>query len=63
MPPVGSSARLSLSSYATYSEQFSFLDKDGNTERGEYLTPSKEKALKEFPKRCCAATLFIIELF
>ena len=29
-----------------YREQFSFLDKDGNTLRGEYLTPSK-KALKE----------------
>ena len=28
-------------------EQFSFLDKDRNVMRGEYLTPSKKKALKE----------------
>lgn len=32
---------------ATYKEEFSFLDKDGNTMRGEYLTPSKKKLLKE----------------
>ena len=32
---------------ATYRGKFSFVDKDGNTMRGEYLTPSKKKALKE----------------
>ena len=32
---------------ATYRAEFSFLDKDGNTMRGEYLTPSKKKFLKE----------------
>lgn len=32
---------------ATYKGEFSFLDKDGKTMRGEYLTPSKKKLLKE----------------
>ncbi|MCH5270343.1 MAG: hypothetical protein J1E83_06290 [Lachnospiraceae bacterium] len=32
---------------ATYRGQFSFLDRDGNTMRGEYLTPSKKTFLKE----------------
>lgn len=32
---------------ATYKGEFSLLDKDGNTMRGEYLTPSKKKFLKE----------------
>lgn len=32
---------------ATYRGEFSFLDKDGNAMRGEYLTPSKKKVLKE----------------
>lgn len=31
---------------ATYKGQFSFLDREGNTMRGEYLTPSK-KPVKE----------------
>ncbi|MCH5270349.1 MAG: hypothetical protein J1E83_06320 [Lachnospiraceae bacterium] len=32
---------------ATYKGEFSFLDKDRNAMRGEYLTPSKKKFLKE----------------
>lgn len=32
---------------ATYKGEFSFLDKDGNTMCGEYLTPSKKPFLKE----------------
>ena len=32
---------------ATYRGEFSFVDKDGNTMRGEYLTPSKKQFLKE----------------
>lgn len=32
---------------ATYKGEFSFLDKNGKTMRGEYLTPSKKNLLKE----------------
>lgn len=32
---------------ATYKGEFSFLDKNGKTMRGEYLTPSKKTLLKE----------------
>lgn len=35
-----------IASFSTYKGRFSFLDREGNTMRGEYFTPSK-KPLKE----------------
>ncbi len=40
---------------AAFKGEFSFLDKDGKSMRGEYLTPSKKKHLKE----SAYATLYI----